>query len=199
MKIRAVVQSLLFVLFVMCVGAAPAFAQTRSAVTTSNVNMRQGPGTNYAVAQVLRSGESVNIVRCTGNWCLVQFRGNRGWISSSLLREGGAGPIGRPSGPNINLNINIGGGRPGVGTPANRACFYSNVNFRGSSFCALPGERRANLASWNNRISSIAIQGRSIRVEVCTERNFRNCSSFRSDVPVLNRMLQQNISSLIVR
>ena len=204
MKITSLVQSLLFALLVLvCVGVSSAFAQ--SAVTTTNVNMRQGPGTNYSVVEVLRGGDSVNIVRCSGSWCLVEQRGGtRGWVSRSFLREviaspggGGRPPVVRP-GPTIDLNINIGGGRPGVGIGARRACFYEDVNFRGRSFCARPGERRSNLANWNNRISSIAIEGRSTEVEVCTERNFRNCSSFRGDVPVLNRMLQQNISSLLV-
>ena len=36
-------------------------------------------------------------------------------------------------------------------------------------------------------------------VEVCIDRNFRNCSTFTRDVPVLNFMLQQNISSVRVR
>jgi uncharacterized protein YraI len=178
--------------------SSPAFAQT-NAVATSNVNVRQGPGTNYAVVQVLRQGDGVNIVRCSNGWCLVDLRSDRGWVSRSFLRDVIASPGGNRPGPSIDLNINIGVGRPSLGGSGRRVCFYEDVNFRGRSFCARPGESQRTLGNWNNRISSIAVEGRSTRVDVCTERNFRNCSTFNGDVPVLNRMLQQNISSLSVR
>lgn len=62
--------------------AAPAFA-------TSNVNVRSGPGTGYAVVDALRRGEQVDVQYCRGSWCFVQKRGPDGWVSSSYLSSGG--------------------------------------------------------------------------------------------------------------
>lgn len=161
------------------------------AIATTNVNMRFGPSTNEQVVTVVRAGEQVQVSRCSGGWCLVDFGRDRGWISQSFLRPviASGGPGGnRPGGPNWNIDIGLG-----------RACFYENVQFRGRSFCLRQGESDRSLGRWENRISSIAVQGRRITVEVCTERNFRNCSTFTRDVPVLNFMLQQNVSSVRVR
>ncbi|GGF27364.1 hypothetical protein GCM10011321_18470 [Youhaiella tibetensis] len=165
-------------------------AMRGNAVATANVNVRQGPGTNHRVVDVLQRGESVHIVRCQNNWCLIDHRGPSGWVSANYLREvvdtgrpgGGGGPIGGP----------IGGGG------SNRlVCFFEGADFRGPNFCARPGESDRNLGAWGRRIMSIRIDGRAA-VDVCTQRNFGNCSTFRSDVRVLNRMLQNNVGSFYV-
>lgn len=172
-----------------------ALAQMASgpAIATTNVNMRFGPSTNYQVVAVVRAGEQVQVSRCTGGWCLVDFGRDRGWISQSFLRPliASPGPIPGP-----------GGNRPpnwDVDTGWGRACFYEAAQFRGRSFCLRQGESDRSLGRWENRISSIAVEGRWTMVEVCTDRNFRNCSTFTRDVPVLNFMLQQNVSSVRVR
>ena len=68
-----------------------------NAVATSNVNVRRGPGTSYAVVDVLRSGQSVRISNCTGGWCWVNHGGPSGWVSQNFLSRtgggGGDGPI----------------------------------------------------------------------------------------------------------
>ncbi|MCW5722543.1 MAG: SH3 domain-containing protein [Devosia sp.] len=58
--------------------AAPAFA-------TSNVNVRSGPGTGYAIVDALRRGERVDVQYCRGSWCYVDRRGPSGWVSASYL------------------------------------------------------------------------------------------------------------------
>ena len=174
------------------VSLAVAQVTSGAAITTTNVNMRVGPSTNYQVIAVLRSGDEVFVNRCSGGWCLVDFGRDRGWISQAFLRPllsspggGGGGGGNRPGGPNIDFR--------------GQACFYEGVQFRGRSFCLRQGESDASLGRWENRISSIAVDGRSTTVLVCTDRGFRNCSTFVRDVPVLNFMLQQNISSVRVR
>lgn len=62
--------------------AAPAFA-------ASNVNVRSGPGTGYAIVDALRRGEQVDVQYCRGSWCFVQKRGPDGWVSSNYLTSGG--------------------------------------------------------------------------------------------------------------
>jgi hypothetical protein len=171
------------------VSMAVAQGMSGAAITTTNVNMRVGPSTNYQVTAVLRSGDEVFVNRCSGGWCLVDFGRSRGWISQSFLRPLISSPGGGnrpPSGPDL------GGGW-------GRACFFEDVEFRGRSFCLRQGESDASLGRWENRISSILVEGRPTTVEVCTDRNFRNCSTFTRNVPVLNFMLQQNVSSVRVR
>jgi uncharacterized protein YraI len=174
---------------------------TSTSVATTTVNVRRGPGTNYAVVDVLRQGQSVTNLGCDrNNWCEVRTNSNRGWVSGQFLRPaggGGGGNVVRPGFPDININIGSGGVSVDLGD--RRACFYDRANMRGQSFCARAGESNRNLGAWNNRIVSLRTSGRNTRVEVCTERNFRNCSTFTGDVPVLNFMLQGNISSFRVR
>jgi len=166
-----------------------------NAVATANVNVRQGPGTNHRVIDVLQRGDSVFINRCQNNWCLIEHAGPSGWVSRNYLRE--VIDTGRPGGG--------GGGGGGVIIPpigggggGNRlVCFFERADFRGPNFCARPGESDRNLGSWGRRIVSIRIDGRTA-VDVCTQRNFFNCSVFSRSVPVLNRMLQNNVGSFRV-
>lgn len=148
-----------------------------NAVATANVNVRRGPGTSYAVVDVLRSGQSVRVSNCTGGWCWVNHGGPSGWVSQNFLSRTG------------------GGGDSGGGSAIGRgACFYENVRFRGRSFCVRPGDSNSNLGVWNNRISSISIRG-FMTVQVCEDRNFRRCEAFNRDVATLPWWLDSNISS----
>jgi hypothetical protein len=169
--------------------ATTAFGQVTNgaAVVTTNVNMRVGPGTSYAVVDVLFTGDQVAVNRCRSGWCLVDFGRDRGWVSQTFLRQLISSPGGgnRPGGPGFDF--------------AGRACFFENADFRGRSFCLRQGEEDRSLGRWENRITSISIEGRSTTVDACTDRNFRNCSTFTRDVPILNFMLQQNISSVSVK
>lgn len=70
---------------------APAEAQTRPvnsnrAMSTTNLNVRQGPGTNFPVVDVLHRGEEVRIVQCRGNFCLIDHDGPKGWVSRNYLK-----------------------------------------------------------------------------------------------------------------
>lgn len=147
-----------------------------NAVATSNVNVRRGPGTSYAVVDVLRSGQSVRISNCTGGWCWVNHGGPSGWVSQNFLSRTGGG-----------------GGGDGS-TARRRACFYDDIRFRGRSFCAGAGDSNGDLGSWNNRIASISITG-FMTVQVCEDRNFRRCEAFNRDVATLPWWLDGNISS----
>ena len=194
MRIGGFVQRLLLAIALVYLGLTSlAAAQVTSgrAATTTNVNMRVGPGTSYPVVTVLRAGEQVMVSRCRATWCLVDFGRDRGWVAQSLLR-----PVistGRPI-PPIGGPIG-GGGSIGFG----RACFYEREHFRGRSFCLDQGESERNLGRWENHIGSIRVEGRFTEAEACTDRNFRNCNTFTRNVPILNFMLQQNVSSVRVR
>lgn len=83
---RKLITSALATLAVLATTAA---ASAAPAVATSNVNVRSGPGTGYAVVDALRRGEQVDVQYCRGSWCFVQKRGPDGWVSSNYLSSGG--------------------------------------------------------------------------------------------------------------
>jgi Bacterial SH3 domain len=60
--------------------AASAPAAPSSAVTHSNVNLRGGPGTNYALVRLIRAGSPVEVKECKHGWCQVVFQGVDGYI-----------------------------------------------------------------------------------------------------------------------
>jgi len=116
----------------LAVAAAAAFvslpaAQAAPGVVTSNVNVRSGPGTGYAVVTAIPSGTQVDVQRCDGGFCYIEGRRVSGWISAQYLSAGGrpvnpGNPglsfgfsVGGPGGPNINIGVgnNNGGPRPG--------------------------------------------------------------------------------------
>nr|NLI48843.1 SH3 domain-containing protein [Propionibacterium sp.] len=59
---------------------------TGSAITTSDVNVRSGPGTGYAVVAVAARGTTVTTTGTTsGSWTQVRWSGDARWISSAYL------------------------------------------------------------------------------------------------------------------
>ncbi len=63
-------------------------AHAANGYTTGNVNMRAGPGVSYARIVVIPVRSAVAIENCTqaARWCLVRWRGYRGWVSGRYLR-----------------------------------------------------------------------------------------------------------------
>jgi hypothetical protein len=69
--------------------------------TTADLNLRNGPGTQYATLIRIPRGRTVQILGCTPNfvWCRTRFVGRIGWVSAAYLspRPGaGAFPPGIP-------------------------------------------------------------------------------------------------------
>jgi uncharacterized protein YraI len=69
--------------------ASTAAASAAPAYVTSNVNVRSGPGTGYAIVDALRRGESVDVRQCRGSWCFVEKPGPDGWVSANYLQTDG--------------------------------------------------------------------------------------------------------------
>ena len=174
-------------------------AQAAPGTVTSNVNVRSGPGTEYQVVDTVRRGTQVDVQQCQGSWCYIVKSGPDGWVSANYLSAGG-NPV-NPSQPGLSFGIQVPGGpsinfgvgqqpqpqpqppRPGPRPgPApvptfGEACFYDRTNFRGGSFCLEQGESIRNLGDWRDRISSID-NSDGLSVQVCSERNFRNCRTY---------------------
>ncbi|WP_322414878.1 SH3 domain-containing protein [Mesorhizobium huakuii] len=64
-------------------GAAFAY----SAHTTTNLNVRSGPGAGYAKVGTLPAGFRVNVSGCEPGWCRIHGGGISGWASSGYLAQ----------------------------------------------------------------------------------------------------------------
>jgi uncharacterized protein YraI len=60
-------------------------AMAAPGIASVNANVRSGPGTEYAVVDVLEKGEYVIVKDCGANWCLIGHIGNDGYVSRSLI------------------------------------------------------------------------------------------------------------------
>jgi uncharacterized protein YraI len=67
--------------------AWPASALADVGYTTGNVNLRTGPGTNYARVGTLSEGTRINILGCQPSWCHVASQGVRGWLSANYVQR----------------------------------------------------------------------------------------------------------------
>ncbi|WP_099866741.1 SH3 domain-containing protein [Pararhizobium haloflavum] len=76
-------------------GASSAMAA--SALVTTDLNIRSGPGTQYRSVGVLPNGAVVNVAGCTSgySWCRVNYQGYDGWASSRYLAQQEGGYAGR--------------------------------------------------------------------------------------------------------
>jgi uncharacterized protein YraI len=85
----------------ICAGAllllSAEFAAAEPALATANVNLRQGPGTNYGIITTIPGGSTVDVINCSGEWCNVQWQGRGGYaVARNLDMGGGPGPVAGP-------------------------------------------------------------------------------------------------------
>lgn len=87
---------------------------TRSAVTTDNVNFRTGPDTGYGKVEVspnpIPAGTSVTVYgEAENGWYRVRFNGMDGYCSADYIRveSGGTPSGGQPSGGAIDISLNV--------------------------------------------------------------------------------------------
>src|SRR6478735_5446092 len=67
--------------------AAPGLAAP--GVTTTSVNFRSGPGTQFASIRTLPAGTAIDIGECedSGSWCAVTVQGRSGFVSGRYVQE----------------------------------------------------------------------------------------------------------------
>lgn len=89
--------------------AAPSAAlAAASAFTTTDLNIRTGPGASYQRFDTIPEGRRVIVHGClTGyNWCDVSWSGERGWVSGNYLAYAGQRYARRPI-PSIGFSIGL--------------------------------------------------------------------------------------------
>lgn len=72
---------------------APAPPQPAATVTHRNVNLRGGPGTNYALIRLISAGSAVDVKECKNGWCQVAFQGTDGYIIESSIAPNASGTV----------------------------------------------------------------------------------------------------------
>jgi uncharacterized protein YraI len=82
-----ILRSLLSVATISAVLALTQPVVAAPGVAKGGVNLRTGPGTNYARIATIPAGAPVDVLRC-GRWCEVIYAGRRGWASASYIARG---------------------------------------------------------------------------------------------------------------
>jgi hypothetical protein len=82
------------------------YAAAAPALATTNVNLRQGPGTTYNVITTIPGGSTVDVGGCSGQWCQIVWQGQNGYVIATSIDQGGPGGPPPP-----------GGGPPPPGAP----------------------------------------------------------------------------------
>jgi len=69
-------------------GNSEPLGTTSTQPTTSNLNVRTGPGTEYpAIGQISVGGGYFEIIGVEGSWTHIRFDGGDGWVSSEYLQS----------------------------------------------------------------------------------------------------------------
>ncbi len=69
--------------------ASTAFGASFVSVKGDNINVRNGPGTNYDVIMELFKGYPLKVIASQGDWKkVVDFENDQGWIHKSLIQNG---------------------------------------------------------------------------------------------------------------
>lgn len=198
---RTIALTMMFSTAMLLIGTAAAFADP--AIAKSGVNVRSGPGTDFAKLGALKAGEAVEVEECKGAWCFVDRKtGKDGWVAANYLEPVGIQDDAEEEDVPVNFGITVGPGGPtvsfGIGNPppappapppsSDQACFYTGVHFTGLSACVAIGASSNFLVpGWDNEIESFKIIGTG-KVEICRNPDFGGgCvvySSTQSSLPV---------------
>lgn len=181
---------------------------------------RNGPTVESTVIGSIRGGTIVEVGQCNTDFCLVTGPGINGYVGIGYLAQVGPNPppqqpqpqpnpqpLPQPPqpnnpGPGFSFDFNL-GGNGGFNNDDDfdeaRVCFFDRANFAGKYFCAYEGDAVDALPdSWNDRISSIAIDG-GLTVLVCRNDDFEGtCREIDSDIKKLPTSINDRISSLEV-
>jgi uncharacterized protein YraI len=70
---------------VLALSLTPAAAQTHRTHTTTDLNLRAGPGTRYPVRTVIPAGAAIDVHSCGNSWCYMSWAGHQGYVNHSYL------------------------------------------------------------------------------------------------------------------
>jgi hypothetical protein len=185
---------------ILLAGAAVAMAQ---AIVTADVNVYGGPGIETGVVGTIPANSPITVDHCENNFCFVYYARSGLWIEQQYIGESPAPPPQPQPQPPVNPSWPWPQPQPQPLPPPvyddeAGACFYSERNFRGSSFCVDEGDSYSRLRNWDNKIRSVEVFG-GVRVDLCTDSNYRgSCVTLRRDASRLPAELDRKASSIDV-
>jgi hypothetical protein len=176
----------------LCLAAGTGAALADTATASSPVNVRYTPG--GAKVGVLYRGEEVEVLKCTGGWCLISHPGPDGWVSEDYLEFTDFGDDGFED--EVVIDLGDDGFEDDEEEEVAEVCFYDKANFGGDTFCIEGEETNKRLSGyWNDRISSIEISG-GLTVDLCTDKNlYGACATFSSSRSSLPAALNNKVTS----
>jgi uncharacterized protein YraI len=189
------------------VGLTAAASAATVAYTKSAANLREGPGTSYAVITTMPKNTEFLVEACTATWCAgTSEDGDQGFVAKSLLKKSLSGDIPfsiriivGPEGPFINFG-DIFVEEPDEPDPDfPEVCFYQQANFKGANFCVEEGDTDDDIpGSFDNNIASILVSG-GLGVEVCSGVGHSGqCFYYTSSKKSLPSAIRNRISSYMV-
>jgi len=105
---------------------AQAAAASQVTVTASVLNVRAGPGTNYAIISQVKRNTLLTVLKQQGGWLQVRLsNGRTGWVSGQYVRsvsatpapaQGGSGQPAAPSSQTVEVTASVLNVRSGPGT-----------------------------------------------------------------------------------
>jgi hypothetical protein len=164
-------------------GFTAAASAAQPGYTTSQANLREGPGTSYDVITVLSKYTPVVIEACTATWCAVTTEDDdEGFVSKSLLAFGSFEEDEEED------------------EEIAEVCFYQQANLKGANFCVEAGDYDGDIpGNFDNNIESILITG-GLEVEVCSGFNLGgNCYVYDSTRKSLPSAIRNKITSYEVK
>jgi hypothetical protein len=75
-----------YLLLLLCLNLA-IMAYAKSYVTTQDINIREGAGTEYTVLGKLKKGSTVDVIEVTGVWGKISYQNKEGYVSAKFLDE----------------------------------------------------------------------------------------------------------------
>lgn len=186
---RKLVLTLVAALSALTLVVWPAQAEEvgNSAVVLTDTSLFSGPGVRYPEAGTVAASQAVTVVRCSNRWCLLADE--NGWLSIDDVSFGNFER--RPFHGTV---YDWGHGGPG------EVCLHEGANFSGASVCLTSGtvSRDLVLLGWDNRISSVSING-NVSVNLCRDRDFASyCEKIVESQASMNRLLNNSASSFQV-
>lgn len=193
-------------------------AALAAAATSAEVSAYSGPGVEYGYVGTIPANTPITVDHCENNFCLIFYGRDSAWIGQQYIIDVSPPPPPPPQPqpqppappqPPLQPPVNPGWPwpqpqphpqppPPPVFNDDPGACFYSERNFRGSSFCVEEGDGYSRLRNWDNRIRSVEVFG-GARVDLCTDSNYRgSCITLRRDATRLPAEIDRKASSVDV-
>ncbi|MCR6673927.1 peptidase inhibitor family I36 protein [Devosia ginsengisoli] len=212
MRIRLLVAA---IAAIVAASIVPAFADIGR--TTQQTRVYQSNSAGSALVGTLPAGQNIEGQCQRDGWCRITGGGLSGWVQRNdvvLQSVSPPQPQPQPQPPRPQPQPQP---QPNPGWPWPQpwpqpqpprpqppvfdeagACFYSELNFRGSSFCVDEGDSYSRLNNWDNRIRSVEVFG-GARVDLCSDERYRGyCVTLRSNASRLPTELDRRASSLDV-